>query len=287
MDSHTAPYTTEQAVKLKDQMRTLQAAGASVRLDLAHLAEQLRAPRAKTFANEGAGRRLPVIERAAHNIYEIYPPDRNTFLSREECTDIGIHLHAFAINVYALFDNVTWVCLLEAGAELPPLKIGPFKKECRPFLPPGLLGYFDKPDVQRWFNEYGKTYRDSTAHRIAPYIPDRVFGTEEGHLWMSLHEQANQAMRDAISAIPGGSMPFLDLHEELNAKKERLGRNSPLIGLSLNGQDAESPVYLHPQLLCDLGFAHELIQTFTSAMREHYKWPAPVIPELHRDNLHW
>jgi hypothetical protein len=87
------------------------------------------------------------------------------------------------MNVYALFDNMTWVCLLEAGQFLPPKSIGLFKKSCRPFIPSHLAAYLDQPETDRWFREYGTLYRDSTAHRIAPYLPSRTYTPDEGKRW--------------------------------------------------------------------------------------------------------
>ena len=62
---------------------------------------------------------------------------------------------------------------------------------------------------------------------------------------------------------------LLDLHYELNLQKEMLGSNSLVMALSLSGDaDANPPVLLHPQLLCDWGLANELVHTFDLAMRK-------------------
>lgn len=53
-----------------------------------------------------------------------------------------------------------------------------------------------------------------------------------------------------------------------------------MIGLSLTGEDATSPVYLRPHLLCDWGLAHELVGAFTKSMRAAHGWPAPYIPPM-------
>ena len=84
-------------------------------------------PRARVFANEGVGRRLPLVRRCATNIFKTYPPNKTALLTRDECEDIGIQLCAFAINVYAIFDNIAWVCMLEAGGNLSPMKVSAFK----------------------------------------------------------------------------------------------------------------------------------------------------------------
>jgi hypothetical protein len=53
------------------------------------------------------------------------------------------------------------------------------------------------------------------------------------------------------------------------------------MALSLTGEDASPPVYLHPQLLCDWGLANEVVLTFDRAMRVQYGWPVPAIPDVH------
>lgn len=274
-------YSAKQARKLQEQVRELRNKQPTVQLDLASLADQLTVPRARKFAHEGLGRRLPVIERAVLNIYRIFPPDRQEFLTRDECTDIAIQLHAIAINLYALFDNIAWVCLLEAGQQLSPKKIGLFKQECQTCIPEQLRKYLAQPTVRTWFNDYGKLYRDSTAHRIAPYLPSRAFAPEEGERWQQIHQDSMQALLGCQPGEPRDQLrERLARHEQLEIEKESLGMNSLLFALSLTGEDASPPVYLHPQLLCDWGLAHELLLAFTGAMRQQYGWKSPNIPPM-------
>ena len=274
-------YSQKQVRHLLDQVRDLRNAQPAVRVDLAYLSEQLTAQRARTFANEALGRRLPVIERTVLNIFDIYPPSRREFLTKDECTDVAIQLHAFAINVYAVLDNVAWVCMLEAGGDLAPAKVSLFKKDCGAFLPPALVDYISQPTIKRWFDEYGKVYRDSTAHRIPPYLPDRSYTLAEGARWQELHEESMAMLLDWKA---GQSLPQvkerLARHEQLEAEKQQLGRNSLMVGLTLTGEDATHPVFLHPQLLSDWGLVHELVKTFTQAMRQHYRWQPPVVPNM-------
>lgn len=179
-------YTVKQVSVFEEPIRKLRNEGARLKFDLAHLSGQLSAPRAKTFLRQGVGRRLYVIERCALNIFEIFPPAREKFLSIDECTDIAIQFQSFAVYVYGLFDNIAWVSLLEAGQNLPEMKIGLFKKDCRPFIPKKLAAYLSEPDTTRWFERYGKLYRDSTVHRMAPYLPPRAYTPEEGQRWQEL-----------------------------------------------------------------------------------------------------
>ncbi len=274
-------YTASQSRRLIDELQALRDAQPRVQLDLGHLAEQLTVLRAKTFATEALGRRLPVVERAVLNIFRIYPSDRRSFIARDEGTDIAIQLHAFAINVYALFDNIAWICALEAELKLTPLEIGPFKRRCQAAIPEEFQAYLAQPTVRRWFDEYGKVYRDSTAHRIPPYLPPRVLTPDEVTRWQELHVESMRVLAECTTRDIGGSVDeLLARHDKLEADKHALGRNSVMVGLSLTGEDATPPVYLHPQLLCDWGLAHELVLAFTKAMRAARGWPAPLIPPM-------
>lgn len=274
-------YSEAQVRDFEDQIRKLRSEAARLKFDLAHLAEQLNGVRAKTFAYQGLGRRMHSIERCVLNIFAIYPPDRRKFLSHDECTDVGIQFQAFAMNVYALFDNVTWVCLLEAAQILPHKSIGLFKKACRPFIPPRLAAYLDQPETERWFREYGTLYRDSTAHRIAPYLPSRTYTPAEGKRWQELHDESLRGWMTSDGAEQRADFESrLERIDRLEQEKAELGRNSLFMCLSLTGEDASPPVYLHPQLLCDWGLAQETIRHFLTGMREAYGWQAPYIPPL-------
>lgn len=215
------------------------------------------------------------------NILGIYPPGRREFLTKGDCVDVAIQLHTFAMNVYAVFDNVAWICMLQAGGNLPPVRVGLFKKECKEFLPPGLRDYVSQPTIEKWFNEYGKVYRDSTAHRIPPYLPDRTYTPGEGARWQELHKES---MAVLTSWKPGESLAQVDdrlaRHAQLNVEMGKLGRNSLMVVLTLAGEDATHPIYLHPQLLSDWGLVHEFVRTFLRTMRQHNGWDSPTIPPM-------
>jgi hypothetical protein len=273
-------YSNAQVREFEDQIRKLRNEAARLKFDLGHLGEQLTVPRAKTFANQGLGRRLHTIERCVLNIFAAYPADRRNFLSHDECADIGIQFQSFAMNVYALFDNVTWVCLLEAKQNLAPKSIGLFKKACRPFIPANLAAYLDEPETTRWFHEYGTLYRDSTAHRIAPYLPTRTYTPEEGKRWQELHDESLRGWMPSDGEDREDLRSRLDRLDQLEREKGELGRNSLFMCLSLTGEDASPPVYLHPQLLCDWGLVQETLRHLLTGMRDAYNWKTPYIPPL-------
>lgn len=271
----TRGYSSEQLGKFFEDLEARRTQHHSLRMDLSRLAEQLTNSRAATFVNEGVNRRLGLVERSAVNIFALYPPDRPSFLSNEECTDVSIQFQAFAINVYALFDNIAWVCVLERGINLNPMEIGPLKPKAQACMPPALAKYLQQSAVAKWFREYGKSYRDSTAHRIPPYLPTRVFTGDEGERWQRLNRESIEVLLDYQ---PGDRADErLARCRELEEEKDSIGSNSLLVALSLVEREVP-PVFLHPQVLCDWALSQELVENFCRSMREHYGWAQPTLP---------
>lgn len=276
-------YSREQISEFERRLQELRNETVGVQLISHDLSQLLTKERARVYANEGVGRRLKLIARSAENVFKIYPPGMVELMTSEDCDDVAIQLHAFAINVYAILDNIAWVCMLEAGGELPPLKVGLFKQSSQSYLPPDLLIYVQQDTTKDWFNKYGKVYRDSTAHRIPIYLPSRAYTREESNQFAELHARAHQLLIEASQTMVQDRMrglELLDAHEVLLRRKELVGSNSLLVALSLNEQDPAPPVYMHPQILCDWGLAIEVVRKFDNAMRKHYGWPIPDFPQV-------
>ena len=241
-------------------------------MKLVQLASRFPDDRARQYANEGVGRRLRTIDRSVTNIFQLYPPDRTGHLSMEECDDVAIQLQAFAINVYALFDNVAWVCVLLSKVQLSPMKIGPFKAETTPHFPPSLAAFLSENRVRTWHQVYGKAYRDATAHRLPIYLPSRAYTQEEGARWTELDTALMNAVRHM--GEPGTAEEIdarLERHHALQSERDNLGSNSLLMALTLNGPDAEKPVFLHPQVLADYGLVQELVVEVISSVPSHFR----------------
>lgn len=275
-------YGPKQLEEFAKSIQRLLTETAGMRFVLGELAQRLTNPRARTFALQGIGRRLPLIARGARNIFTLYPPDTAELLSLETCDEVAIQFQAFAINMYGLMDNIAWVCVLESGGALNPLKIGLFKVNVEPYPPDELKDYVGDPMPLTWFNEYGKAYRDSTAHRVPPYLPSRAYTTEEGQTYQDLDRRASVALTEAGRAHADVSreLGLMEQYEQLVQQKETLGSNSLLVALSLNGEDPTPPVYLHPQVLCDWGLALELLQGFDRSLRDKFGWPKMAMPNL-------
>ncbi len=275
-------YSQKQLEEFAETAQRLLNETAGMRIVLGELSQRLTNPRARTFALQGVGRRLPLIARGARNIFTLYPPDTAELLSSENCDEVAIQFQAFAINMYGLMDNIAWVCVLESGGAMNHSKIGLFKREVKPYLPDELKDYVSKPTSLTWFNEYGKAYRDSTAHRIPPYLPSRAYTTEEDQTYQDLDRRASVALTEAGRAyadIPR-ALSLMEQYEQLVMEKESLGSNSLLVALSLNGEDPTPPVYLHPQVICDWGLAIELLQVFDRSLRDKFGWPRMAMPDL-------
>jgi hypothetical protein len=276
-------YSREQISEFHRRLQELRNETVGIQLISHDLSQLLTKQRARVYANEGVGRRLKLIARSAENVFKSYPPGMVALMTSEDCDDIAIQLHAFAINVYAILDNIAWVCMLEAGGELPPLNVGLFKKSCQPYLPPDLLAYVQQDTTKNWFDRYGKVYRDSTAHRIPIYLPSRAYTVEESQRFTELHTRSHQLLIEASQTMLQDrtrGLELLDSHEALLRQKECIGSNSLLVALSLNEKDPAPPVYMHPQILCDWGLANEIVRIFDSAMRKHYGWPISYFPPV-------
>jgi len=141
------------------------------------------------------------------------------------------------------------------------LQIGLFKEAMRSYLPETLLAYLDQGPSKKWFEDYAKKYRDSTAHRIPPYIPPSCVTTDDVERLKQLQEEASAALR---------SHDF-ERHEQLREEERMVGSLLPYVVLTLSGDlKAEPPVIMHPQIMCDLMTIHELLKKFAEGMRERY-----------------
>jgi len=268
-------YSPKQVDEFTKSIQRLINDTTGMRLALGDLAQRLNNPRARTFALQGIGRRLTLIARGALNIFTLYPPYTTKLLSMETCDDVAIQFQAFALNVYGLMDNIAWVCVLESGGALPPLKIGLFKREVEPYLPDELKDYVGQPTALNWLTEYGKAYRDSTAHRFPPYLPSRAYTPEEGQTFQDLDRRASMALTEARYSHTdvAKALGLFQKYEHLIQERESLGSNSLLVALSLNGEESTPPVFLHPQLVCDWGLVIEMLRVFDRSIRDKFGWP--------------
>lgn len=264
-------YDAADVAEMERTLERLESQRDLLSTQLVQLAQRLPVERARLFATQGVARRLRTVGRCVTNIFELFPPDRSDLLSMEECDDVAINLQAFAINVYALFDNVAWVCVLLSGAQIKPLDIGPFKALTKPSLPAPLALFLAEPRVQAWHKEYGKAYRDATAHRIPIYLPSRAYTEQEGARVVELEALLmDSVLQLGASGSPAESDERFRRHQALQAERDGLGSNSLLMALTLNGPDAEKPVFLHPQVLADYALVQELVGHLVTCVPQHF-----------------
>ena len=268
-------YSAQAARKLISEFESLEKPKVILDLKLDHLAHHLPVPRSVVFLRQGVMRRLGIIQRCIDNVFTIFPPDRTKLLTKGELADISINVHAFVINVYGVFDNVAWVCCLDAGMpaiDKKKMTVGLFKQEMRPYIPESFLEFLDEGPSRTWFDDYAKLYRDSTAHRIPPYVPPSRMTSEDGRLWNELNEKSWRALTEDRD---------VDLHEELNSQKRGLEKITGTLALSLSGIEMDGPlIHMHPQLVCDVLTVHQLLENFDEAMRKKYAISTPIVPDF-------
>lgn len=207
-----------------------------------NLLPALKSDKAREYLSQGLCRRLGLVRRCIENVFAIFPPDRQTLLSRNELSDVQINLHAFVVNVYGSLDNLAWVYVAEKGLdkEVHQKEIGLFNKKTQRHLPAELCEYLNTKIIEKWFNEYAKNFRDALAHRIPLYVPPASFTPADQARWEELEAQLWEA-------ILGHEF---DEVERLEQEKGSIGTVYAAFLHSLS--DAESrPVQLHAQLLCD------------------------------------
>jgi len=252
-------YSAEQAKKVIDDLNDICVSKPSLDFQLDYLACRLQKAEAVTHLRQGLMRRLGMIDKASRNIFTIHRPGREDILSKDELQDVDINLHAFVINVYGVLDNVAWVCALENGflpTDHNKRDVGLFNKKMREHLPGVLLSYIDEEDIQNWFKEFAKEYRDSTVHRIPPYHPPSLIYTGD-------IERYKQLEQDSWEALFGRH--DVDRHEVLKKEQQRLLHISPFMALGIEG---DRPMFMHYQIVCDRLTINELLKKFLDGMAD-------------------
>jgi hypothetical protein len=218
------------------------------------LAPSLKIEKARDYVNQGVCRRLRVMRRCIHNIFKIFPVDRNAVLTGDEIDELEISLHAFLIHTHGVPDNLAWVYALERAIDLKPEEVGLFKKNTKKHLPETLRDYVNSEGIANWHKNYAKSYRDSLAHRIPPYVPPAVYTPEKIFKYRELESRIVEA-----SQI-GHLKEAFDLLEEQAA----LGSISPYYAHALADKP---PMVLHPQIVVDAKTVMEIINKVLPHLR--------------------
>lgn len=207
----------------------------------------------------GVSRRLSVIKKSIENIFNGFPLDAKRPLQRDDLYNVQINMHAYVINLYGIFDNWAWAFVLRHGL-LEKLGgkhgVGMFKKGMLTHLPKEISDYLRERELEKWHEDYLKSFRDALAHRIPLYIPPSLFTAEEGDRYQELDAQK-------MGLIKAMDWERLD---QVEREQENLGNPCFYFLHSFEGEKPK-PILMHPQLLCD-GLA---ITEFGALFMKHWE----------------
>lgn len=222
------------------------------------LQSKLKNDKAKEYLLQGVGRRLKILTRSIDNIFQIFPVGQTEQLAPDELTDLTINLHAFFVNISGLFDNLGWMFALEydlmgdpKNGKLGRYDIGLFIKKTQSHLPDRLQEYLQSADLQKWYSEYSKNYRDALAHRIPLYVPPSFLTPKEQKRYLELKAQ--------LHALDFTNYENLDIYDGILEQQKQLGQACPVFAHSLNEKNA---VYLHAQVIVDYATIEEVVTKF-------------------------
>ena len=205
------------------------------------------------YAMQGLLRRLGILARCIHNVFEILPPDRVDLPTHDELSDATINIQTFVVNLFGSADNLARIWVLEKaltradGSPVPKEWIGLRKSNelVRRSFSPQFQEYLN--ELYRWF-DFLENFRHALAHRIPLYIPP--FAVTEGK------KEAYQELETRMTA----ALQRLDVaeHERLSAEQKSLTAFLPVMTHSFE-EEAKFVVF-HGQVLSDFATIEELAQ---------------------------
>ena len=242
--------TREQYAEIKDSYKNLI-------LDLSDLNIKLKSNKAQEYLMQGAGRRIVILSRCIDNVFKIFPLEKTDLLSKNELTDLAINLHAFFVNISGILDNLGWVFICENNLLGKPKEgkvskhdVGLFNEKTQEHLGHRLKAYLTSSNVQDWYKNYSKIYRDALAHRVPLYVPPLALNNEEAEEYLSLEK----SLRD-FSIIVNTKE-----HDRILEKQSKLGKPCYFFAHSYN-EDGR-PVLLHAQIIVDFITISDIVNSF-------------------------
>jgi len=222
--------------------------------------QRLQAPRAKEYLAQGVCRRIGLLRRCMHNVFEICPVDRVDLFSDDERVDLEINIQAFVVNVHGLLDNLAWVTVFEKAPELEENRnqIGLFRGSVRPHLPEAAKRYLAEEKILDWFKKYATNYRDALVHRIPLYVPPCGMTNAEAAKYAELEARIWETMESRD----------LDGLQALQDEQAALGSILPVFRHSFGDKDAAGTMAFHAQLVAD-------VNTILAIVRVVVPAPAP------------
>lgn len=260
-------YDEENIKKIKEKYADIDQVYARLVLKLSHLHSILRSKKACEYLMQGVGRRLNILTRCLHNIFKIFPIEKNDLLTRDDLTDLDINLHAFLINISGILDNLAWVFVYENDLLGSPKKgkitkygVGLFNEKTQIHLKPELNDYLKSEVMQTWYTEYSKNYRDALAHRIPLYVPPSTLNKEDEEKYMLMEKQLRDFNSSEAILQHDEIEEILDKQIEILDKQSKLGQACPLFAHSFN--EGGTPIFLHAQVVADFLTIEEIINKF-------------------------
>ena len=215
----------------------------------------IRNETAREYLIHGVLRRIDILNKCIEKVFEEFPPETEKLLDMDKVIEMDIYLHAFLINVYGVTENLALLITYEKNLfntdvlNKKQLKeVGFFKKEFQKKLSKVIINYFSDKDINNWYNEYEKNYRDALAHRIPPYIPPMELNKEE------IEEKEILEKEIAKFKYNGNNS---DEFIEMLHKTWAIG--SPAMYFLHSISEKSNRVILHSQMLSDILTINEMI----------------------------
>ncbi len=123
------------------------------------------------YSQHGLARRTLYLKECVERFYEIFQLEIDgKEISRRVRFDQTVLLNFFFMNISGGIDNLAWVYALEHNFDHKShFDISFKKKDFKEILPNGLVEILNKHHT--WLSEHVTDFRNSSAHRIMPYVP--------------------------------------------------------------------------------------------------------------------
>jgi hypothetical protein len=237
--------------EIQEELTLLTARYAQLVFIVGEVTDLLKQPKAKEYAMHGVGRRLGIIKRCVINIYAIFPLERDSFLDRNELSDIAINLHAFYVNIFGLLDNLAWVYVHENGkaATLKKWQINLFGDEIKIFFGSAFREYLSAERLTEWYDNFLKDFRDSLAHRIPLYVPREALTLVQQEEVADINKRIAEAYK----------LLDFELISKLQDDADNIGNPCPAF---LHAVGESKSIFLHAQVITDFKTVEEIVEKF-------------------------
>jgi len=211
---------------------------------------------AREYLMHGIKRRVDILEQCIFSIFELFPPDTEKLIGIHNITKVNVNLHAFLINIYGIIENLALFIAYELNLfdqSIPEIKqrkkVGLFRKDFQKLLPKTLQDYFlNNLEINKWYDEYAKSYRDALAHRIPPFVPPMQLNPEEAEIRKKLDKE--------IEKFEVNDFNYDELREKVH-KSWTIGSPAKYFFHSIS--EKSRLVVLHGQILNDFITVKEMI----------------------------